>query len=244
MRAPKVRSSTSGTITSAGGPAAMTRAVQRDQVRQVGGHAVEVVGGQHDRQAVAVEVVEQVQHLVAGADVDAGGRLVHAAAAAAGAAARGRGTCAAAGRRTARGCGGRARSPMPSRSRTVGDLGASPRGVGPRAAAAAVGRAMSTHSRDRDREVPVDGLELRDVRHGDARAARTTVPRCGRDGAEQQAQQRGLARPGRPDDAGERRRARRRGRRRRSTGGAVVAEASTPRPRRAAPVDARRGHCG
>ena len=44
---------------------------------QVGGDAVEVVGGEHDRQPVAVQVVEQVEDLVAGAHVDARGRLVH-----------------------------------------------------------------------------------------------------------------------------------------------------------------------
>ena len=40
-------------------------AVDRDQVRQVRRHAVEVVGGQHDRDAVVVQVGEQVQHVVA-----------------------------------------------------------------------------------------------------------------------------------------------------------------------------------
>ena len=36
----------------------------------MGGDAVEVVGGQHDRQPVAVEVGKEVEDLVAGAEVD------------------------------------------------------------------------------------------------------------------------------------------------------------------------------
>ena len=38
--------------------------------------AVEVVGGQHDRNTVIVEVGEQVEHVVAGVDVHSRGRLV------------------------------------------------------------------------------------------------------------------------------------------------------------------------
>ncbi len=37
---------------------------------EVGGDAVEVVGREHDGEPVGVEVVEQVQDLVAGLDVD------------------------------------------------------------------------------------------------------------------------------------------------------------------------------
>ena len=60
------------------GPArADDAAVQADHARQVGGDAVEVVRRQQDRQAARVEVVEQVEDLVAQADVDAGRRLVH-----------------------------------------------------------------------------------------------------------------------------------------------------------------------
>ena len=62
--------------TSRGAPVADDLAVEADEVRQVGGDAVEVVGGEHDRQPVGVQVVEQVQDLVAGAHVDAGRRLV------------------------------------------------------------------------------------------------------------------------------------------------------------------------
>ena len=43
----------------------------------MGGDAVEVVGREQDREAARVQVVEQVQDLVAQARVDAGGRLVH-----------------------------------------------------------------------------------------------------------------------------------------------------------------------
>ena len=50
--------------------------VEADEVGQVGGDAVEVVGGQHDGEAVVVELAEQVQDLVAGAHVDARGGLV------------------------------------------------------------------------------------------------------------------------------------------------------------------------
>ncbi len=44
---------------------------------EVGSDPVEVVGGHHDRQATGVEVVQQVEHFVAGLDVDAGGGFVH-----------------------------------------------------------------------------------------------------------------------------------------------------------------------
>ena len=52
------------------------RAVEAHHGRQVRRDAVEVVGGQHDREPVGVEVVEQVQHVVAGAHVETRGRLV------------------------------------------------------------------------------------------------------------------------------------------------------------------------
>ena len=51
-------------------------AVEADEVRQVRGDAVEVVGGEEDRDAGRVELAQQVQHLVPQAHVDAGGGLV------------------------------------------------------------------------------------------------------------------------------------------------------------------------
>ena len=71
-----MRSSTSGVMTSFGVPSATILLVDRHQVRQVRSHPVEVVGGEHDRDAVLVQVCQQVQHVVPGADVDAGRRLV------------------------------------------------------------------------------------------------------------------------------------------------------------------------
>ena len=76
--------------TSAGSPAAITSPVQADELGEVGGHPVQVVGGEHDGEPVGVEVVEQVEHLVAGLDVDSGGRLVHEQELRAGGAAPGR----------------------------------------------------------------------------------------------------------------------------------------------------------
>ena len=52
-------------------------AVEADDARQMRGDPVEVVRREHDRQPVGVEVVEQVQDLVAQAHVDARRRLVH-----------------------------------------------------------------------------------------------------------------------------------------------------------------------
>jgi hypothetical protein len=50
--------------------------VEAQQPRQVGRHAVEVVGAEHDRQPLVVQAAEQVQHLVTGAHVDPRGGLV------------------------------------------------------------------------------------------------------------------------------------------------------------------------
>ena len=46
-------------------------------MRQVAGDAVQVVRREDDREAEVVQVVEQVEDVVAGADVDARRRLVH-----------------------------------------------------------------------------------------------------------------------------------------------------------------------
>ena len=51
-------------------------AVEAHEARQVRRDAVQVVGREHDRQAVGVEVAEQVQDLVAGPHVDARRGLV------------------------------------------------------------------------------------------------------------------------------------------------------------------------
>ena len=50
--------------------------VDADDPRQVGGDRVELVGGEHDRDPVGVEVGEQVEDVVAGLEVDAARRLV------------------------------------------------------------------------------------------------------------------------------------------------------------------------
>ena len=71
-----MRSSTSGTRTSCGRAGAEDGPVQAHELGQVGGDAVEVVRGEHDGQPVVVQVAEQVEDLVAGADVDARRRLV------------------------------------------------------------------------------------------------------------------------------------------------------------------------
>src|SRR5256885_2189957 len=52
--------------------------VQADELGQVGGYAVQVVGGEHDSQAVAVELVEDVEDFVAGVLIPAGPRLAPA----------------------------------------------------------------------------------------------------------------------------------------------------------------------
>ena len=51
-------------------------AVHADDVGQVGGEAVEVMGGEDDRDAVLVQVGEQVQDVVPGRDIDPACRLV------------------------------------------------------------------------------------------------------------------------------------------------------------------------
>ena len=55
--------------------------VDADHVRQVGGDRVELVRREHDGHALAVEVRQQVEHLVTRPDVHAAGGLVRAAAA-------------------------------------------------------------------------------------------------------------------------------------------------------------------
>ena len=165
--APKVCSSTAGVMTSRGRAGRDHRLVQRHQLRQVGRHAVEVVGGQHDRDALGVELAEQVQHVVPGGDVDAAGRLVHQqqlrlAQQRAGdehpllLAAGQLADVPAAELADAR--AGRAPAPrprVPSRD-----------GHGRRRPV----RAISTHSRDGDREAPVHRLELRHVADASALA--------------------------------------------------------------------------
>src|SRR4051812_36437271 len=59
----------------AGRPDARDPLVETHEVGKVGGDAVEVVGRQHDGQPVGVQVAQEVHHLVAGLDVDAGRRL-------------------------------------------------------------------------------------------------------------------------------------------------------------------------
>ena len=54
----------------------MISVLQAHEVGEVGGDAVQVVGREHDGEAVGVEVGEEVQDLVAGAHVDAGRGLV------------------------------------------------------------------------------------------------------------------------------------------------------------------------
>jgi hypothetical protein len=199
MRAPNVRSSTSGTITSSAGPAATTRPLQGDEVGQVGRHAVEVVGGEDDREPVAVEVVEQVEHLVAGADVDAG-RSARRAAAGPAPQQRPRQEHAlllpagqlpdVAG----------ASSPMPSR-RGPGRPRPS-RGVA-HGSRRRVGRDIRTHSATVTGKFQSTVSSCGTYDTGDAGLAHDrAVLRA--PGAEQQAQQRGLAAARRADDAGER----------------------------------------
>ena len=132
---------------------------------------------------------------MAGAHVDAGRRLVQQQQFGLAAAAPGPGTRAAAGRPRARGCGGRRAPPMPSRSSTSATsalLGA----ARPRQAPAPAAGHQHAFG-DRDREVPVDGLDLRDV--ADPQAARRRR-RCRRRAGRRpssSAQQRRLARAGR-----------------------------------------------
>ena len=59
-----------------GSPSRHDAPVDAHDPRQVSRHGVELVGGHHDRHAGAVEVREQMQHLVAGLDVDAAGGLI------------------------------------------------------------------------------------------------------------------------------------------------------------------------
>ena len=73
--APNVCSSTSGVII-AWCSLGNHPAVDGDQVRQVCRHPVEVVRRQHDRDARPRAGLEQVEHVVPGADVDAGRWLV------------------------------------------------------------------------------------------------------------------------------------------------------------------------
>ncbi len=209
------------------------RAVERDEVRQVCRHAVQVVRREHDGQAVAVQLVEQVQHLVTGSDVDPGRWLVHE-----------------------QELGTPQQRPGDEHALLLaaGQLADVPTGELSDAEALEDGddvaplvlrrpgqqpRAPARHEHalgHGDREAPVHRLELGDV--GD-REPRPALDRAAlrRHRAEQQPQQRRLARARRPDDAGELPRLDGVGHVRQDRRG-VVPEA------RIAQADQGRGHCG
>ena len=150
-------------------------------------------------QACSVEVVEQVQHLVTGGDVDARSRLVHQDQV--GPAEQGAGdehTLLLATAQLADVAIGVGADAEPIEH--LVDL--EPLGVAPPRQPPAAGARHQHALADRDREAPVDGLDLRHVT--DPQAVADARPcRDGTHRAEQRPQQRGLARARRSDDAGE-----------------------------------------
>ena len=166
---------------------------------KVGSDAVEVVGGQDDRQPVAVQVAEEVEDLVAGPEIDTRGRLVHQQQL-----------------RSTEQCPGDEHSLLLA-SGQLANVPVGKRGdletlqdrvdLGPLAAAAprphaSAGAGHEDALADRHREVPVDGLDLRDV--ADAQAGRSVDGAGARPyGAQERPQQGRLPRPRGADDPGE-----------------------------------------
>ena len=62
--------------TSAGGTAGQNATVQADDPGEMGGDGVYFVGGHDNGDALVVELMEEVEELVPGLDVDAHGRFV------------------------------------------------------------------------------------------------------------------------------------------------------------------------
>ena len=148
-------------------PLATIRPFRATRLRQVGRDAVQVVGGQHDRDAVLMQVGEQVQHVVPRRDVDAGRRFVQ---------------------QQQLGLAQQGPGDEHALLLPAGELADVPSGklgnaqpvedlLRPRRASAAIGHgssrracAPSARTRDGHREVPVHRLELRHV--ADAQAGR------------------------------------------------------------------------
>ena len=168
-------------------------------MRQVSSHAVEIMGGQDDRDAVFVQVAEQVQDVVAGGDVNAARGLIEQQQL-----------------RIAQECTGKEHALLlPTGEladvtfRKIGNTEAikhahhssSLRATGPRQATSACARHQDALEH-RDREVPVDSLKLRNV--GDPQT-RFSGDRslAGLERAQEQAQQGGLAGPRGADNPGE-----------------------------------------
>jgi hypothetical protein len=159
----------------------------------MGGDAVQVMGAQHDGEPVLVERRQEVQNLVAGAHVDAGGGLVQDQDL----------------RPAQQGPGDEHPLLLPARKLTdvamaeIADAQALEDGshlglllpAGPRQAPAP-GAGHQDHFGHGHREVPVDRLDLGDVA-GPQLGAADDSPRGGRHRTQEHPQERGLARAGR-----------------------------------------------
>ena len=199
MLAPYVRSSTSVVRTSPRHAVADHAAVQADDARQVRGDPVEVVRREDDRQPAGVEVVEQVQDLVAQAHVDARRRLVHEQQLGlAEQRARDEHALLLAARQLADvAIGEIADVELREHRGDLRALGA----AGPRQPPAVDARHQHALAH-RHREAPVDRLDLRHVRHPQIGAPRHAAVRDAH-AARQHAQRRRLAGAGGADDADE-----------------------------------------
>ncbi len=175
------------------------RVVHAHQVREVSGHAVEIVSREDDRDSVLVQVSKQVQHVMAGGHVDPTRGLVHQQEL----------------RLTQQGPSEEHPLLLPTGQltnvplRQPSDAQALEHSVDIRLLLAACPRhATSTGPRhqdafhDGDGEVPVHRLELGHVGHAEAVAPPDRASHRWQ-GAEEEAKQRGLPCPRRADDPGE-----------------------------------------